>query len=252
MFSLLFEPCFSPQGTSICAENAVVEDKDSKDMLENSLLIDNYVLLLLAIMVASGISGGLVIYLLKEKHEQPVWKPILKYAFLGIAAALTAPFSLNIFSSNLLEVARTKPLNLFIFGGFCLIFTVFSCMFLEKFYRTKINKNEKTEEKINQTGKRTSQPKTTDDVASTNKHTRTETPGSELKILQAIEDGQNTDQNLTDFLKKTGVPEKEFNETLSLMIAKGLVGQKLNDKGKLSFSLTPKGKQMLSKFTKKQ
>ncbi len=221
-------------------------------MLENSPLIDNYVLLLLAIMVTSGILGGLVIYLLREKHEQPVWKPILKYAFLGIAAALTVPFFLNIFSSNLLEIARTKPLNLFIFGGFCLIFSVFSCMFLEKFYRTKFYKSEKTEEKINRTGEKTSQPKTTDDVVSANKHTRTETPESELKILQAIEDGQNTDQGLADFLKKTGIPEKKFNETLSLMIAKGLVGQKLNDTGKLSFSLTPKGKQMLSKFTKKQ
>jgi fluoride ion exporter CrcB/FEX/predicted transcriptional regulator len=232
-------------------KNAVVEDKDSKDMLENSPLIDHYVLLILVIMVSSGILGGLVIYLLREKHEQPVWRPILKYAFLGIAAALTAPFFLNIFSSNLLEIARTKPLHLFIFGGFCLVFTVFSCMFLEKFHRTKFHKTEKTEEMTNRTGERTSQPKTTDNVVSTNKHTRTETPENELKILQVIEDGQNTDQALADFLKKTGIPEKKFNETLSLMIAKGLVGQKLNDKGRLIFSLTPKGKQMLSKLSTK-
>ena len=220
-------------------------------MLENSPLIDHYVLLLLVIMVSSGILGGLVIYFLREKHEQPAWKPIFKYALLGIAAALTVPFFLNIFSSNLLEIARTKPLNLFIFGGFCLVFTVFSCMFLEKFHRTEFHKTEKTEEMINRTGERTSQPETTDDVVSTNKHTRTETPENELKILQVIEDGQNTDQGLADFLKNTGIPEKKFNETLSLMIAKGLVGQKLNDRGKLIFSLIPKGKQMLSKLTNK-
>jgi hypothetical protein len=34
-------------------------------------------------------------------------------------------------SSNLLDLARTRPINLFVFAGFCLIAVIFSRRFLE-------------------------------------------------------------------------------------------------------------------------
>ena len=41
-------------------------------------------------------------------------------------AALTVPLFLNMISSTLLEGARTKPVDLYVFCGFCLIYVVAS------------------------------------------------------------------------------------------------------------------------------
>jgi len=55
----------------------------------------------------------------------------LKYAVLGIVAALTVPLFLNMISSDLLAAAKSRPIDLFTFAGFCLLFVLFSRRFVE-------------------------------------------------------------------------------------------------------------------------
>lgn len=98
---------------------------------EMTALIDNYMLLVLGIMIAAGMLGGIANYFLVERSGVFSWRELFKYAVLGVVAALMVPLFLNMISSNLLEVARTRPINLFVFAGFCLIAVIFSRRFLE-------------------------------------------------------------------------------------------------------------------------
>ena len=92
--------------------------------LSNSL--DSYMLIILLIMVAAGILGGVANYYLSDRQEEAVRKEWGKYLTLGVIAALTVPLFLNMISSNLLEAAHTRPVDFFVFAGFCLIYVVMS------------------------------------------------------------------------------------------------------------------------------
>jgi predicted membrane channel-forming protein YqfA (hemolysin III family) len=99
-------------------------------IVEGTSLVDSYILLVLGIMVAAGILGGLANYFLAERHSDFALRDLFKYV-LGVVAALMVPLFLNMISSNLLDLARTHPINLLVFGGFCLIAVIFSRRFLE-------------------------------------------------------------------------------------------------------------------------
>lgn len=94
-------------------------------------LVDNYMMLVLGIMITAGILGGIANYFLAERHAEFAWRDLFKYSVLGVVAALMVPLFLNMISSNLLDLARTRPINLFVFAGFCLIAVIFSRRFLE-------------------------------------------------------------------------------------------------------------------------
>lgn len=94
-------------------------------------VLDNYMLLILCIMVIAGLLGGLANYFMSGKDTGFLWRDLIKYVVLGIVAALTVPLFLNMISSNLLAAARGRPIDLFVFAGFCLIFVLFSRRFLE-------------------------------------------------------------------------------------------------------------------------
>lgn len=104
--------------------------------LQNSLLpgvslsLDNYMLVLLAIMVLAGMLGGAANYFVSDKSGSSA-KELSKYTVLGVVAALTVPLFLNMISSDLLATAKSRPIDLFVFAGFCLLFVLFSRRFVE-------------------------------------------------------------------------------------------------------------------------
>ena len=231
-----------------------MDSQVAKDILELGTFSNSFMFLILGIMIGSGILGGLVNFLLSENHKPPVWKALLGYCLLGIVAALTVPLFLNMISSNLLTVAQKKPVNLFIFNGICLLFAVFSCRLKENIYNQRfqgtgnINKNH-----IN------ADPAETDYAlkigclkVSKDRLRRAGISESELKILQVMGRGNHVHQSLVGLLKDPELAKEQVNETLSSVMAKGWVEQKLNTENKLRLYLTPKGKQILDKFYKVQ
>jgi hypothetical protein len=73
---------------------------------------------------------------------------------------------------------------------------------------------------------------------------------TELTILQVMASGNPVHQSLVGLLKDPELEKEPVNETLSFLMAKGLVEQKLNKENKLRLYLTPKAKQILDKFDK--
>ncbi len=108
-----------------------MELQGTLQMTAGGITLDNYMLLLLAIMVVTGILGGVANYFMREKDPNVSAKDLVKYAVLGIVAALTVPLFLNMISSDLLAGAKSRPIELFVFAGFCLLFVLFSRRFVE-------------------------------------------------------------------------------------------------------------------------
>ena len=80
--------------------------------------------------VFTGTLGGLANYFMSEKAEGTAGTAMLKYVLLGIVAALTVPLFLNMISSDLLAVAKSRPNDLYVFGALCLAFVLFSRRFM--------------------------------------------------------------------------------------------------------------------------
>ena len=227
-----------------------MDSQVAKDILELGTFSNSFMFLILCIMIGSGILGGLVNFFLSENHKPPVWNALLGDCLLGIVAALTVPLFLNMISSNLLGVAQKKPVNLFIFNGICLLFAVFSCRLKENVYHKRfqvtgnINKNhidaDLAETDYNlKIGRR---------KVSKDRLGRAGISESELKILQVMASGNHVHRSLVGLLKDPELAKEQVNETLSSVMAKGMVEQKLNKENKLRLYLTPKGKHILDKF----
>lgn len=103
-----------------------MELQETVQMTAGGILLDNYMLLLFGIMLFAGLLGGIANYFLSARSGVFSGKGLFKYAVLGVVAALTVPLFLNMISSDLLAVARSRPIDLFVFGGFCLLFVLFS------------------------------------------------------------------------------------------------------------------------------
>ena len=100
-------------------------------MTAGGITLDSYMLLLLGIMLFTGILGGAANYFMSDRNSSVSGKDFLKYVVLGIVAALTVPLFLNMISSDLLAAAKSRPIDLFTFAGFCLLFVLFSRRFVE-------------------------------------------------------------------------------------------------------------------------
>jgi len=229
----------------------LMDIQSSTTVLEASLPIYGYLFLLVAIMIASGLLGGAAHHVLAIREHSPgsphrkAWKSPL----LGIVVALTVPFLLRIFSSNLLETARENPLNLLVFSGICIIASFIVCWCTTRNRRqAQLSNNAKTTATATPAAPPNT-PASTPKSLSPEKALTCNMSDIEHTIMKMIDENNDFDQGLTAFYENTDIPQELFNETLSLMMVKGLVGQQLTHAGKLKFKLTQKGKQLLSKVT---
>ena len=221
----------------------------AKETLELTSYSGTFLILVLGIMVISGILAGLTNYFFSENQKPRVLQTILGRCLLGITAALTVPLFLNIISSNLLATAQKSPINLLVFNGICLIFAFALCRFKEIIFVKQSQKTEK-DKKDNtiiipiktEYGFETSQREFLRD-----KINRTGMSASELKILGSIANKKHAHTSLVDLLKDPELINDKINETLSSLMAKGFVEQRLSKENRLLLYLTPKGDRVLRK-----
>ncbi len=200
-------------------------------------------------MVLSGVLAGTASYFLMENQRPPVAKTIFRYWLLGISAALIVPLFLKIVSSDLLTPALENPINLLVFNGICLIFAFAACRFKEIIFikQKQDTEDEKKENTI-------VIPIRTDYGFDTTRQEQKKeiTPkepifSGELKILRSIAAKKQAHTSLVDLLKDPYLADEKINETLSSLMAKGFVEQRLNKDNRLLLYLTPKGERMLAK-----
>jgi DNA-binding MarR family transcriptional regulator len=220
-----------------------------KETLELTSYSSTLLILILGIMVISGILAGLTNYFFSENQKPRGLQAILGRCLLGIAAASTVPLFLNIISSNLLATAQKNPINLLVFNGICLIFAFVSCRFKAIIFVKQSQKTEK-DKKDNtiiipiktEYGMETSQREFVRE-----KTNRTGLSVSELKILGSIANKKHAHTSLVNLLKDPELINEKINETLSSLMAKGFVEQRLSKENRLLLYLTPKGNRILTK-----
>jgi DNA-binding MarR family transcriptional regulator len=140
-------------------------------------------------------------------------------------------------------------MNLLVFNGICLIFAFALCRFKEIVFVKPSQKTEK-DRKDNtiiipiktEYGLETPQR----EFLRENK-SRPKMSESELKILGSIADKKHAHTSLVDLLKDPELIDEKVNETLSSLMTKGFVEQRLSKENRLFLYLTPKGHRILAK-----
>ena len=219
--------------------------------------LDGYMLVILGIMLLAGVLGGIANYFLSDRQGELSSRDGFKYATLGVIAALTVPLFLNMLSSNLLEAARTRPVDFFVFAGFCLIYVVASRRVFENAANKLLSQIDQVKRDVNhlkQQKRETPQPVSVREEAPVSAEpARTEPPKESLsyndvEILRAIAEENYVYGNLAGLTDKTGLGRDLVSNRLTVMKNLGIIETRISDKNVLHWYVSPKGKQMLGEI----
>ena len=221
--------------------------------VQQGMLLDNYMLLILVIMIMTGILGGIANYFMSDRRSDSAKGDTVKYAVFGVVAALTVPLFLNMISSNLLEAARSRPIDLFVFAGFCLIFVVFSRRLFE-------NIAHKLMQQIDLVRREVSQMKETSAVEQVAVEPRMSEPQpaiqseppkasltyNDIELMRTIADGKFVYGSLSELAREASLSKEIVTERLGVLKNMSLIELKIDDKNVLHWYLSTKGKQFLA------
>ena len=217
--------------------------------------LDGHMLLILGIMVLMGILGGVANYYLAERHGEPGRRERIKYPVFGVVAALTVPMFLNMISSTLLEGARTKPIDYYVFAGFCLLYVVGSRRFFENMAQRLMGQIEQVRRDVGQIRQQQREeplivaakvepetPKTTEAEA------RDALSYNDVEILRALSDGNCVYGNLAAICETTGLLRDLVSQRLTTLKAMGVIETRINEKNVLHWTVSARGKALLAEI----
>lgn len=222
--------------------------------------LDGYMLIILLIMVAAGVLGGVANYFLRDRQQESSPQDWAKYSILGVIAALTVPLFLNMISSNLLEAARTRPVDFFVFAGFCLIYVVASRRVFENAANKLLGQMDQMKREMVQIKQqRQAIAPTVSPVSREEPSVAADTPlpavkpevikeslsYNDIEILRALSEDSYVYGNLAGLTDKTGLARDLVSSRLTVLKSLGLIETRINDKNVLHWFVSPKGKQML-------
>lgn len=214
--------------------------------------LDGYLLVILLIMVAAGILGGSANYYLSERQRDGARREWAKYAILGVVAALTVPLFLNMISSNLVEAARARPVDLFVFGGFCLIYVVASRRVFENVanrFLLQIDQLKREMVQLKRPAPSVESPPGGETAAAPRSEAgRDPLSYNDVEILRALAEENYVYGNLAGFTEKTGLAREQVSARLIVLKNLGLIETRINDKNVLHWQVSARGTQMLDEI----
>lgn len=214
--------------------------------------LDGHMLLILAIMVVAGILGGAANYFLADRHGEPARRDWLKYPVFGVVAALTVPLFLNMISSTLLEGARTKPIDFYVFAGFCLIYVVASRRLFENMVQLLMGqidqvrrdvgqiKQQRRDEPIMAVPRQEAEP-----VKALEPDPKEVLSYNDVEILRALSEESFVYGNLAAICDSTGLARDFVSQRLTVMKTLGVIETRINDKNVLHWGVSARGKAVL-------
>jgi len=219
--------------------------------------LDAHMLMIFSIMLVAGLLGGLANFFLTERQSEPGRREWLRYPVLGVVAALTVPLFLNMISSTLLEGARTKPLDLYVFAGFCLIYVVASRRVFENVALKLIGQLDTVKRDMQQLKQRRDTPTQViikeEKVEAAVPEPKPEPPReslsyNDIEILRALSEESYVYGNLASLCDKTGLARDLVSQRLTVMKAMGVIETRINEKNVLHWFVSPRGKQVLNEI----
>lgn len=213
---------------------------------------DGHMLVIFAIMILTGILGGVANFFLSDRQGELGRRDWIKYPILGVVAALTVPLFLNMISSTLLEGARTRPVDFYVFGGFCLIYVVASRRLFENVALRLLAQVDQVKRDMNQLKQQKREP------ALPAPEEKIEAPRAEAKgepkeslsyndveILRALSEESFVYGNLAGLCDKTGLGRDLVSQRLTVMKNLGVIETRINEKNVLHWFVSVRGRQAL-------
>lgn len=214
--------------------------------------LDGHMLIIFAIMVLAGVLGGIANFFLSDRQGDMGPRDWVKYPILGVVAALTVPLFLNMISSTLLEGARTKPVDFYVFAGFCLMYVVASRRLFENVAIKLLAQVDQVKREMNHLKQQKREP------AIPSREEKIEAPKPEVKaepkeslsyndveILRALNEESFVYGNLASLCDKTGLARDFVSQRLTVMKNLGVIETRINDKNVLHWFVSARGKQVL-------
>ena len=221
--------------------------------------LDGYMLVILLIMIFAGVLGGIANYFLSERASTNSSRDWSKYPILGVIAALTVPLFLNMISSNLLEAARTRPVDYFVFAGFCLIYVVASRRVFENMASKLVGQMDQMKREMTQIRQqRQETPASVPRDDSLPPAEMTAPPAlirpevvkeslsyNDIEILRALVEESYVYGNLVGLTDKTGLARELISARLTVLKSLGIIETRINDKNVLHWTVSARGRQVL-------
>ena len=216
--------------------------------------LDSHMLIVLLIMVAAGLLGGVANCYLSDRQGDAGRREWGKYLTLGVIVALTVPLFLNMISSNLLEAPRTRPVDFFVFAGFCLIYVVASRRLVENMANRLLGQMEQMKRELGQIKERQPEnppPAVREEPAEATG--KPETPKeslsyNDIEILRALAKDNYVYGNLVGITDETGLAREIVSNRLTVLKNLGIIETRISEKNVLHWSVSPKGKQALGEI----
>lgn len=222
--------------------------------------LDIHMLLILFIMLVAGILGGAANYFLADRHGEPARRDWLKYPILGVVAALTVPLFLNMISSTLLEGARTKPVDFFAFGGFCLIYVVACRRLMENVVQRLLGQLDGVKREMRHLREQQDAepivlapppkevPTEPEKPVEVRPEAREVLSYNDIGILRALVAESFVYGNLAAICDRTGLTRDFVSQRLTIMKMMGVIETRINDKNVLHWIVSTRGKAVLGEI----
>ena len=237
-----------------------------------AMTFDQHLLVVLLILVATGVLGGVANYFLRDRAVEAQQKDWIRYPVLGLVAALTVPLVLSMLSSNLIDAGRTNAGDYLVLAGFSVLYVVLS----RRLFDNSLNRLMAKTEKLNKDIARLSQQVVKIEQAPASLPTQTAQPVSstqanegtgygnvthqtepepvkkevlthaDVELLRAIAQDDIVYGNLADLVDRTGVSRESVSHRVAVLKSWGALDTRMNDRQVLQWIVTPKGRQMLA------
>lgn len=224
--------------------------------------VDAHMLIVLAIMIVTGWLGGGANYFLRDRVAATETESWAKYPILGMVAALTVPLFLNMISSSLIDGARVRPGDYFVFAGFCLIYVIVSRSLFESVASRLLRQVDQVKRELTQLKLATPEAVAPSaakiaDGAEAPPVARSETGRealtyNDVEILRALAEANYVYGNLAALSDKTGLPRESVSRHLALLKNLGIIETRINDRNVLHWIVSPVGRQTLSEILGQQ
>lgn len=215
--------------------------------------LDGHMLLILGVMVVMGVLGGVANYYLADKQADSGRRGWVKYPVFGVVAALTVPMFLNMISSTLLEGARTKPIDYYVFAGFCLLYVVASRRLFENMMERLMSQVEQVRRDVGHLKQQSREEPLVVPVRSEPDTPKMPDPRealsyNDIEILRVLLDGNCVYGNLASICDSTGLSRDLVSQRLTVMKAMGIIETRINEKNVLHWFVSARGKTLLSEI----
>lgn len=226
---------------------------------ETAAVIDGHLVIILGIMVASGLLGGIANFFLNERDSNTPWGTAGRYMVLGVVAALTVPLFLNMMSSHLLAATRLKSSELLVFAGFCLLYVVVSRRFFENIAAHLMRQVEQVRQEVKHlqySGERAPLPaahRTAPETEAAPEPTtasivelpRNSVSFGDIELMRVVAEGNAIYGVNTGLAAKTTLSNDQVAARLAVLKGMGLIESKKDERNVVRWYLTPKGKSLI-------